>query len=248
MGDATLRFRRERQVEYLDCLARNASHEAVHSVHIVVEGREAYDHFVRHVLHAEDGPCAALGPSQRQKIIPFLRLQPTQPTYADLFHHANTLLPGALTMICNADVYLSPGHFALPAVEALFKKAEASPTTRAQSSRLALALTRHESDTAHDAPLIADYRGSHDAFVIRSPTPTSFLRGVTHPQNCYKAENIVLYELKQHGYRVLNPCKDLRLVHRHAADVRQWLPPVDESRYARANPMTVREAQQELML
>lgn len=131
---------------------------------------------------------------------------------------------------------------------------------------VAFALTRHEQEvvvvdqegrhdhhlTAATAPLIHDYRGSHDAFLLR-PSPhsplhtTSFLDRIHHRQNCYQAENVVLYELQQAGYTVLNPCigkNALRLIHCHAEDtgVRQWFPSVDPERYARSSPITMEEA------
>jgi hypothetical protein len=88
------------------------------------------------------------------------------------------------------------------------------------------------------APLIADYRGSHDAFIFRpGDISDKFLGTVAHPQNAYKSENIVVHELRASaGLRVRNPCLDARVLHRHRAAVRQWLPPVDEERYGKAEP------------
>lgn len=107
-------------------------------------------------------------------------------------------------------------------------------------------------DLATDAPLIHDYRGSHDAFIFcpspRSPIlKASFLDQVNHRQNCYQAENVVIYELQKAGYLVLNPCvggNGLKLIHCHAEEtgVRQWFPSVDPTRYGRAPPMSMEEA------
>lgn len=125
---------------------------------------------------------------------------------------------------------------------------------------VAFALTRYEEeiggpfspDLSHAAPLIQDYRGSHDGFLLqpssRSPlSVTPFLQRVEHRQNCYQAENIVIYELQQAGYAVLNPClgnNGIRLIHCHEEEtgVRQWFPSVDPTRYGRARPMCMEEA------
>lgn len=252
-----------RQAEYLDCLRYNREHPGVSSVHLIVEGRETYRHLLQHVLCEQPSSVTAavnvpeMHRSRRRRraplapIIPVVRLAGGQPTYADLFAYANQLTSRRLTMVCNADVYLSPRHFNVEEVERLFTAAGADilskPSDEAASRErrvvpLALALTRYESDHLLDAPFLYDYRGSHDAFILVPPVSPTLLAGVQHAQNGYKAENVVLHELQQHGYLTLNPAFDLRLVHHHAADVRQWFPPVDEARYGRAYPCKLVEA------
>lgn len=107
-------------------------------------------------------------------------------------------------------------------------------------------------DLSH-APLIDDYRGSHDAFVFHPAAISDrFLSRVDHPQNAYQSENIVIHEfemeiqqkdLKSGGdvHKLLNPSKSFfRIAHRHASEVRQWYPPVDgqqqQKRYGRVFP------------
>lgn len=273
IGEQSLKHRHLRQLEYVDCLVHNALHPAVESIVLLVEGVEEYAHLF-HTLVRPWLPGSAAGgvpaapsytfPSifQRRhlrKLLPLLyspsprfnRTGLPMPVYADLFHIANQLLPGKLVMICNADVHLSHTHFDLEAVQRCFAEEGGS------RPKAALALTRYEgegegegegddADGLARAPLIRNYRGSHDAFVFRAPVLEGVLPGVTHPQNCYQAENIVIHELRSHNYTVLNPCLDLRLIHRHAADVRQWLPSVDPERYGLAPPITIAECLQQL--
>lgn len=267
LGGDVSRHQQARQQEYLDCLRFNLQHPGVASIHLLVEGAEAYEHLRTHVLC---NPAFTGFAAQRSRplppIVPLVRFAPGMPLYADFFAYANQLLTHRLTMVCNADVYLSPEHFSVPAVEALFHQARdaredtrraslSSPPSSSSSSPnasenerggsdLALALTRYESDNVLDAPFLYDYRGSHDAFVVVPPVPPTFVTRVAHAQNGYKAENVVLHELQRSGYRTLNPTlgDGARLVHRHATDVRQWLPPVDETRYGRAPPCTLAEA------
>ncbi|KPA84076.1 putative mitochondrial hypothetical protein [Leptomonas pyrrhocoris] len=283
LGGDIQQHQQARQAEYLDCLRYNRDHPGVAAIHLLVEGTEAYRHLVQHLLLEDQHSKlsrAACAPDVRRRcsaapIVPIVRLGGGMPTYAAFFRHANQLAVQRLTMVCNADVYLSPHHFNVSGVQQLFQDAAArvnqqkkvhwtartedegapastatvkSPATSSllphagNKVKLALALTRYESDNVGDAPFLYDYRGSHDAFVFVPPVPVSFITRVDHAQNGYKAENVVLHELQQHHYLTLNPAFDLRLVHRHAADVRQWFPPVDETRYGRAYPCTLAAA------
>ncbi|KAK7195851.1 hypothetical protein NESM_000516500 [Novymonas esmeraldas] len=283
LGGDVVEHQQARQQEYLECLRRNQQHPDVASIHLLVEGADAYEHLLRHVMGNADAQRSTSAPltghrDRRRHTAPVVPVLcgssssssgvSSMPLYSDFFLHANRLLPHRLTMVCNADVYLSPGHFSCSAVAELFRcardlpchwpssplssSAAARPSSSAgeaaadlpKANALALALTRYESDHLLDAPFLYDYRGSHDAFVVVPPVPSSFLRRVAHPQNSYKAENVVLHELQRSGYVTLNPTlgDGARLVHRHAADLRQWFPPVDESRYALAPPSTVAQA------
>ncbi|KAG5478638.1 hypothetical protein LSCM1_06042 [Leishmania martiniquensis] len=282
IGGNVLEHQQARQREYMECLRLNQQHPGVASIHLIVEGADAYEHLLKHVLCNPDFQneltfTASATPTTTRlsrrhavPIVPVVRSASGMPLYSDLFAYANQLLSHRLTMVCNADVYLSRSHFSLSAVEDLFRRSRCLPLSPAAPSGecqaltedvaegevmrlgysqrvgnpLALALTRYESDSLLDAPLLYDYRGSHDAFVFVPPVPPSLVRRVAHPQNSYKAENIVLHELQRSGYLTLNPTvgDGMRLVHHHAADLRQWFPPVDESRYGRAQPTTVAQA------
>ena len=193
----------------------------------------------------------------KKKIVPTLAAShPSQPLYSHLFDYCDRILRGKICMVCNADIFLPPS-FAANDVKLLMETADA------RNRRVVLALTRYESEggvemynanaraterggTGWSSPLIDDYRGSHDAFIFRSPLGKDFTNSVQHRQNCYKAENIVVHELLSHGCCVVNPCKSVRIVHLHEADVRQWLPSVDEERYGRAYPTTTEEAVAEI--
>jgi hypothetical protein len=259
-----------REAEYAECIARNAASHHVANVHLVAQDAESLAALHRDILGRGTSrvgrttttatPPAALEVfrGNKKKIVPTLSdCHPLQPSYAHLFGYCDRMLAGQLCMVCNADIYV-PADSGMEHVPRLFAAAQQ------RSKRLALALTRYESDGSPsptsavesspqlsggmwDAPLINDYRGSHDAFIFRSPLGKTFCDGVRHPQNCYKAENIVIHELRQRARcEVLNPSRSVRVVHLHTADVRQWLPPADETRYGRAPPITTAEALEEM--
>lgn len=232
-----------RQLEYHECLFRNCMNPHVGAVHVMVEGMDALHH-LQHQMATSSGRFR-WSAKQKAKIIPIMHLK-GQPSYADLFTHANRLLSHQLVMVCNADVFLSPvladGTPAVPAMSSL-----CDPVY----GKVSLALTRYEMDITASprtlqplsvtAPLIHQYRGSHDAFVFRPPLPHGFVESVQHYQNAFQAENIVIHELQRHGYRVFNPSLSVQLIHRHEADIRQWYPSVDPSRYATSEPTTVHD-------
>jgi hypothetical protein len=258
-----------RQQEYLDCLKYNLASDAVERLVLLVEGQHSFDLLHSEILSRSSSLPGSITNDQKRKLVPMLI--PQQPSYAELFQVATKLsfLSGvseksslgsrssSLWMVCNADIHLPhvdpQENFNVEKLQQLFaafhatrKGAHLEGGARGDQ-RLVLAMSRHESESKPrgviDAPLILEYRGSHDAFIFEPPLPQCFLNAVGHPQNCYKSENIVIHAL-QHQARalVLNPSLDLKIIHRHTADVRQWLPPVDEERYARAEPISMDDA------
>jgi hypothetical protein len=260
--DEGLGQRTQREAEYISCILHNAISPHVAKVHLLVQDPESMEALHRELLRAppsalpapsfshhllpQSGPCSFA--DLRKKIVPTLALcHPAQPHYSHLFDYCDRMLHGQLCMVCNADIYV-PRASQMGHVTKLFQCA------KRRSVAVALALTRYETDGSDselrgdsnsiwECPLINDYRGSHDAFVFQSPLGRAFASSVQHPQNCYKAENIVIHELEHRAKcLVLNPSRSVRIVHLHHADIRQWLPPVDEQRYGRAVPMTAEQA------
>lgn len=240
IGEGTLRDKEIRAKEYQTCLARNLASPAVSAVHLLVQDEESLAD-----LHQQVIPRLA-SPLHRMKLRPVLFHQaPKQPLYSDLFDYANEELDKRVVMVCNADIHL-PTSPQGPTPPSAFHQRRPFPVDRLvaeirqpdprSNQKRVFALTRYESEHTMDAPLIDDYRGSHDAFIFESPLPRSFPPCVAHQQNCYKAENIVIHELRRAGLAVTNPCLDAQLFHLHEADLRQWMPAVDEVRYGRAWP------------
>lgn len=262
ISPAAMEAKRLRQEEYLETLKSNAASSIVRRVLLLVEGVESMALLKAALL---DHPrYATTHAAVTKKIFPILVRR--QPTYADLFRVPTRLLAAdrsaqhrELFMVCNSDIHMPTDTcrwFPVDKLQSLFHTFHSKRRPAVSyghgtgavdhvNSRLVLALTRYEGEqglplTPCEAPLVHDYRGSHDAFLFDGPLPPRFLDAVGHPQNCYKAENIVIHELQRKANAVVvNPCLEFRVVHRHAADVRQWLPPVDEDRYGRAYPDTL---------
>jgi hypothetical protein len=107
-------------------------------------------------------------------------------------------------MVTNSDIYLSECDLNI------LKKLDDNNTL--------FALTRHEQDLS--CPLIDNYAGSHDCFLFKSLTVKNFINNIQHPQNVWGSENVVLYELKNEGSNLYNPCKQIKIVHLHATNLR----------------------------
>ncbi len=88
-----------------------------------------------------------------------------------------------------------------------------------ENSNTIYALTRHEHDFSRR--MIRRYRGSHDAFLFKSPVKRELLDKVGHPQNVWGSENVVLYELVTLNYDLANPCRRIIIVHEHASRIRE---------------------------
>jgi hypothetical protein len=95
-----------------------------------------------------------------------------------------------------------------------------------------------------NCPLIDDYRGSHDAFLFRTKSIIndlpSFLDSVSHPQNAYQSENVVIDAFSRtKDVELRNPClasDGVRIAHKHESDVRQWYPSLGDGRYGKVVP------------
>lgn len=224
---------RERQDEYIQCILQNASCSCVSRLGLLVQDTPSLVALKSIVVPQ----LRALGKDKEGtlivgKVVPFLHQNaPEQPTYSDLFHLGNKmsiLFQNKATMVCNADIALLDQTFNFPYVQKLLER-----------EKVALALTRYENEFTEECPLIDDYRGSHDAFIFRAPLPQEVVAAVNHPQNCYKAENIVIAELQRAAFHLLNPCRSVKIFHKHQSQVRQWLPPWDpeeRERYGKVPP------------
>ena len=265
----------DRQQEYFWCIAQNASHPFVRCVNLLVQDHESmhllqsWDHYLKlralsklNVQLFEASGTASRGETRRQ------------PLYSDLFRYANNVgrsnaldssSPQGLhaNLLCNSDIYLNNSFRGLNDATRMFL-----------DNGGLLALTRWESDGtspliedyrgSHDgfvfvprytftAATKRKSRAKHSVMPDSCEQDTessnfeSFCTQVQHQQNRYQAENIVLFELiKALGKdKILNPCYDVKLYHKHNADFRQWLMPHKDSthgqtaRYALCPPTRI---------
>jgi hypothetical protein len=128
-----------------------------------------------------------------------------KPLYFDLFNYAISNLKNKICMITNSDIYI--------------KECDVNIFKNLEDNNTVFALTRYEYDLS--CPLITNYEGSHDCFIFKSPINNVFINNIYHSQHAWGAENIVLYELKNAGINIYNPCYQIKIVHHHASNLRE---------------------------
>lgn len=127
-----------------------------------------------------------------------------QPLYSDLFNFAIDNLKDKICMISNSDIYLH----------------EYDIDCFIRLSDNIFALTRYEHDLS--CPLIDQRIGSHDAFIFKSPLKKDFLKKLNHIQNLAGSDDSVINNLVDNGYKLHNPCYQIKIVHLHKSEVRTY--------------------------
>ncbi len=128
-----------------------------------------------------------------------------KPTYSELFDYAEVNLKDKICMVTNSDIYLY--EFDMKLINKL------------DDCNTIFCLTRYEYDLS--CPLIKKYTGSHDSFIFKSPLTRTFIDKINHYQHNWGSENVLMYELKNAGIKIHNPCHQIKIVHLHASDLRE---------------------------
>lgn len=187
-----------RQGEINKCFIHNIQHPDIEYVHVLCENEETAKYY----------SGLAANSIQKMKFV----VMGHQPTYKEFLEYISRSIPeGEAVCIMNSDVYFATENLQ-------------SFLDRHLLSKRIFGLTRHEytTDDVHSVcnkdtcPLVYIHRGSHDAFIFRTPIPSSIdLESINHPQNVFGAENIFLHAWNKAGHQVLNPCYEIVTVHVH---------------------------------
>jgi hypothetical protein len=133
-----------------------------------------------------------------------------RPTYNDIFRQTHGCFD-CLNILANSDIYLNE-----QTIEALLNLFE-----RLEGRKVALALSRWDVKSASDIELF--YRpDSQDTWVFDGAIPIMegadfYVGGVA---GC---DNKIAYIIKQNGYELFNPCKDIKTFHVHNSGVRNYI-------------------------
>jgi len=125
-----------------------------------------------------------------------------QPFYSELFDYAITNLENKICMISNSDIYIHEYDINI------LNKLENNIFT----------LTRYEHDMS--CHLIDKYVGSHDVFIFKSPLNKMILQYMNHHQNVWGSECLIIDILVDNGYKLYNPCHQIKICHLHKSDFR----------------------------
>ena len=182
-----------RSAELESCLLKNLSSPHVEKLHLFVDDNDALTRLNELSNHSDKIAVIDVG---------------KKPTYSDFFRYILENMPDKICMITNADIYLHEVDDAL--------------ITRLSTQKLMYALTRYEYDMS--SPLIDPYHGSHDAYIFNS----AFIDGgiinehTEFYQNVLGIESRVVKTFCDIGFRVLNPCRQIKIVHLHKTELRNY--------------------------
>jgi len=128
-----------------------------------------------------------------------------KPLYSDLFGYAIYHLQDKICMISNSDIYLH--------------SCDINILSKLYEQNTIFALTRFEHNMSRIQ--IKRFKGSHDAFIFKSPIDSSIIDKIKHVQHHWGSENIVLYELEEIHMKIYNPCYQIVIVHLHKSNLRE---------------------------
>lgn len=129
-----------------------------------------------------------------------------RPTFKDFFDIVNRCIkPDDIAMIANTDIYFDHSLCVLDKI---------------MKPEIALALTRYNVLKDGQLQIHAENTWSQDVWIfqgqIRNINNSNFYMGV---RGC---DNRINYEIKQAGYTVINPSVNIRCIHYHMSEVRNY--------------------------
>lgn len=181
----------ERSKELEESLINNLKSDNVEKIHLFVDDNDAL--YRLKLITNNSDKIVVIGIGQK-------------PTYSHFFQYILNHLKDKICMITNSDIYLYQCENRL--IENL------------KNYKVCYALTRYEYDFTH--PLIDDYAGSHDCYIFNSSfidekiinNHTNFF------QNFPGIETHIIKNFCDNGFKVINPCKQIKIVHLHKTQLR----------------------------
>lgn len=131
-----------------------------------------------------------------------------QPTYHDFFNYSLNNLPNQICMISNSNIYLN--LYDINLINLL------------NYEKYCYALTRYEHDMKN--PLIDNYLGSHDCYIFNSKFLDNRIicENTNFKQNLPGIETRIIKSFCDLNYKVFNPCKQIKIVHLHKTNLRNY--------------------------
>jgi hypothetical protein len=184
---------KNRNNELLECLKQNILSKDISKIYLFVDNQEALNviNNINNIIGYEQNKVNVISIGK-------------QPLYSELFEFAFDFLKGKICMISNSDIYMY----------------ECDMNCIKNISDNIFAITRYEHDMS--CPHIDNNNewSCHDAFIFRSPLNKKILENYHHTQNLWGAENSVIDTLIHNGYKVYNPCYQIKIKHLHQSDLR----------------------------
>jgi len=186
-----------RNEELEECLLQNIASDFVEKIHLFVDDNAALTRL--NELSSNSNKIVVIEVGK-------------QPKYADFFNYIINNLTDKICMIANADIFLY--------------ESDSNLIANLKENKNAYALTRYEHNMTH--PLMDYYQGSHDSYIFNSKflDETIINEHTDFYQNFIGIESRIIKALCDNGFKVLNPCKQIKIVHLHKTDLRnhgKWI-------------------------
>lgn len=184
----------ERSEELDTALLNNLNSPLIKKIHLFVDDNESLERL--HTLTNNSDKIVIISVGKK-------------PKYTDFFKYILEHLNNDICMIINADIYL------LECEERLLDQIK--------HEKCCYALTRYEHNMS--TWLMDGYGGSHDAYIFNSSylNETILNEHVDFYQNTLGIESHLIKNFCDHGYRVVNPCKQIKIVHLHKTELRNHI-------------------------
>lgn len=191
----------ERMNEIDYTLASNLQKPFINKIHLFISSKD-YDNFIN---------SAYVNNINYNKFI--FKIFEVQPTYKDLFLYCSSF-EKTIFCICNSDIefFINEENYKL--------------IDNLNDGNLSYFLTRHEYNGV--CPLINNFGGSHDAFIFNSNILKNAIEGkdltyINYIQNTPGIEALLtIFFIEKLGFKLLNPCHQIKLIHHHRSNVRLW--------------------------
>ena len=191
----------ERMNELDYTLASNLGKPIINKIHLYISSKD-YENFLN---------SSYVNHTNYNKIV--FKILEGQPTYKDLFLYCSSF-EQTIFCICNSDI------------EFFIKEENYKLLNNLNNNKLSYFLTRYEHDNT--SPLINNFGGSHDAFIFNSTILKNAIEGkdlnyINYIQNTPGIEALLtIFFIEKLGYKLLNPCHQIKLIHHHKSNVRLW--------------------------
>lgn len=129
-----------------------------------------------------------------------------QALFSDYFKYAYDNLCDEVIAICNSDIYF-------------YQYDQKLINKFIIDKGYIFCLTRHE--TVDYKPLIDKRKGSHDVYIFKSPLNNGLIEDSKFKQNLKGSDDIIVFLFQKYGYRTLNPCLQIKIIHNHKSDFRE---------------------------
>jgi hypothetical protein len=181
----------ERSKELESCIINNINSNFIEKIHLFVDDNDALNRLKIISNNSDKIVIISIG---------------IKPKYNDFFKYIIDNLKDNICMITNADIYLYECDLKL--------------IQNLKNEKLCYALTRYEHNMSH--PLIDNYCGSHDSYIFNSKFINYKIinEHTNFYQNFPGIESHIIKNFCDSEVKVLNPCKQIKIVHLHKTQLR----------------------------